>query len=91
MVLDRKCTKDWKIPNTNTTLEKGTGVFIPIFSLHMDSEYFPEPEKFDPDRFSEENKKNIPPFTFLPFGDGPRICIGITDTHLNDLDSNCRF
>jgi cytochrome P450 family 9 len=42
----------------------------------MDPKYFPNPEKFDPYRFSDENKGNIQSGTFLPFGIGPRICLG---------------
>lgn len=68
----RKCTKDYEIPGTKLRIEKGTLVEIPVFSLHHDSEYFPDPEKFDPERFSPENVKSQVPFTFLPFGEGPR-------------------
>jgi cytochrome P450 family 9 len=42
----------------------------------MDPKYYPNPEVFDPERFSEKNKHNIKPFTFSPFGVGPRACIG---------------
>jgi cytochrome P450 family 6 len=42
----------------------------------MDPEVFPDPERYDPERFSEENKKARHPFMYLPFGDGPKYCIG---------------
>lgn len=42
----------------------------------MDPKYFPDPEKFDPYRFSDENKDKIQSGSFLPFGIGPRMCIG---------------
>lgn len=48
-----------------------------MFSLHYDENYFPDPEKFIPHRFSDENKGNIKPFTYMPFGVGPRNCIGM--------------
>jgi cytochrome P450 family 9 len=57
-------------------IEKGKFFMIPIFSYHRDSQYFPEPEKFNPDRFSFENRHNIDQDTYLPFGIGPRNCIG---------------
>lgn len=49
---------------------------LPIYDIHHDEQYYENPSKFDPDRFSDENKKHIKPFTYLPFGAGPRICIG---------------
>lgn len=49
---------------------------FPVYGFHHDSKYFPNPEKFDPERFSDENKHNIIPGTYLPFGIGPRNCIG---------------
>lgn len=52
---------------------------IPVYSLHRDENYYPDPEKFDPTRFSPENKsvKTIVDMPYLPFGEGPRNCIGI--------------
>lgn len=44
--------------------------------LHYDAEYYPEPEMFIPERFTDEEKQRRLPFTYLPFGEGPRICIG---------------
>ncbi|KRT82368.1 cytochrome P450, partial [Oryctes borbonicus] len=74
--LNRICTKDYKLPNANVTIEEGTAILVSNLGIHWDPEYYPNPEKFDPDRFTEENKRTRPTFTFLPFGEGPRICIG---------------
>ena len=64
-------------PESNDyTAEPNSLYFIPIYGLHHDSKYFPEPKKFDPERFSDENKNNINPYAYLPFGLGPRKCIG---------------
>lgn len=67
-VLTRKCTEDYKVPNTNLIIPKGTQCTIPIYSIHHDKEYYPEPDVFDPERFSNENVANRKPFTYLPFG-----------------------
>lgn len=73
----RQSVKDYKIPGTDLTIPAGTNIEIPIYSLHHDPEYYPEPSKFDPERFSPENSKDRHQFTFLPFGEGPRNCIGL--------------
>lgn len=75
-LLDRVCIKDYKIPDSDVILKKGTQVLIPILGIQNDPEYYPNPEVFDPDRFSTQNKSTRPQFTYLPFGDGPRNCIG---------------
>ncbi|XP_055696269.1 probable cytochrome P450 6a20 [Lutzomyia longipalpis] len=77
VVLFRDCVKEYKIPNTNQTIEKGKLIFIPVMGIHMDPEYYPNPEIYDPDRFTPENVKKRDPATYLPFGDGPRNCIGM--------------
>lgn len=47
-----------------------------MYSIHNDPKYYPNPEVFDPERFTTEEKDKRPNGTFLPFGDGPRHCIG---------------
>nr|CAD7599514.1 unnamed protein product [Timema genevievae] len=77
VVVDRECLRTYTIPGTHIILEKGEVVLLPIYAIHRDPENFPDPEVFDPERFSDENKNNIKPFTYLPFGMGPRNCIGM--------------
>ncbi|KAK4879863.1 hypothetical protein RN001_008009 [Aquatica leii] len=74
--LDRRCMHDYKLPNSNFILKKGTPVYIPMLGLHHDPNHFPNPELYDPERFSDENKDSITSFTYIPFGEGPRNCIG---------------
>lgn len=73
---DRTCTIDYKIPGTDYTVAKGSGIMIPIMAIHHDPEIYPDPETFNPERFSPENKHKINPYTFLSFGAGGRNCIG---------------
>ncbi|XP_076236988.1 cytochrome P450 6AQ1 [Calliopsis andreniformis] len=75
--VDRRAMVDYKLPGTNVVLKKGTGVYIPMVALHNDPQYYPDPDKYDPERFSEENKKNRPSCVYFPFGEGPRNCIGM--------------
>ncbi|KAL1495017.1 hypothetical protein ABEB36_010507 [Hypothenemus hampei] len=79
--LNRICTKDYFIPaiksgEKDLVVEKGCLVVIPTYGIHMSPEYFPDPDRFDPDRFCDANKTKIIPGTYLPFGRGPRNCIG---------------
>jgi len=76
-ILNRECTKDYKIPGTDVVLEKGLATVIPVLALHHDPKYYPEPERFDPERFNEDEKAKRHQYVYLPFGEGPRICIGM--------------
>ncbi|KAH9508581.1 hypothetical protein Btru_052073 [Bulinus truncatus] len=61
----------------DVTIPKGAGVIIPLDMIMKDPKYFPDPEKFDPERFSEGNVAKRDPMSFMPFGYGPRQCIGM--------------
>ena len=57
-------------------IHKGVFVFLSPYTMQRNSAYYPEPDLFDPDRFTPEREKQLPRYTFIPFGAGPRICIG---------------
>ncbi|XP_001653043.3 LOW QUALITY PROTEIN: cytochrome P450 9b2 [Aedes aegypti] len=78
-VTNRACVKTYAFEEndgTTVTIEEGQVVHIPVQSFHRDSNYFPDPLRFDPERFSDENKHVINQDAFLPFGSGPRNCVG---------------
>lgn len=64
-VADTLCGRD---------IRPGDTVIIPIYALHRNHQLWPEPDAFNPDRFAD--RKTIERYAYLPFGDGPRICIG---------------
>ncbi|BES99062.1 cytochrome P450 [Nesidiocoris tenuis] len=72
LALGKICVETTKIGDV--VVEKGTKVFIPISSLHMNPKYHEDPTKFNPERF--EDMKSIRSCTFMPFGEGPRACLG---------------
>ncbi len=57
-------------------IPRGAQILISSYSMHRDPALFVEPDKFDPERFSAEREAAIPKFAYLPFGGGPRVCIG---------------
>ncbi|KAL0841595.1 hypothetical protein ABMA28_015254 [Loxostege sticticalis] len=80
IITDRKCVKPFDLPPPREggkpyRLNPGDIVYNMVNAIHLDPKYYPEPETFIPERFSDANKHNIAPFTFMPFGMGPRACI----------------
>nr|XP_021182033.2 cytochrome P450 6B6-like [Helicoverpa armigera]WRX06084.1 CYP6AN1 [Helicoverpa armigera] len=73
--LHRVCAKKYKIEELGITIDPDVKIIIPLQGIQNDEKYFEHPEKFMPDRFndtSEERNK----FAYMPFGEGPRQCIG---------------
>lgn len=75
--LIRVCENDYKIKDTNLVIEKDTFVIIPTTSIQRDPEYWPEPDVFNPERFTDQEIESRHNCAYLPFGDGPRVCIGM--------------
>ncbi|KAJ2938482.1 hypothetical protein O0L34_g12927 [Tuta absoluta] len=73
--LPRAAKNDYKI-DENLTIPAQMPVYVNGIGMQYDPDYFPEPDKFIPERFLPENEKNIVPFTYFPFGEGPRNCVG---------------
>ena len=71
----RECKQTCAVTD-DLIIEKGISVTLPIFLIHRNPKYWPNPEKFDPERFNPNNERSYPTFAFLPFGQGPRNCIG---------------
>nr|ULR85499.1 cytochrome P450 [Spodoptera frugiperda] len=72
--LTRQCVQNTVLPVGNIPVEKGTKMFTPIYAIHHDPELYPDPEVFDPERFSKDRRPNDD--IYMPFGMGNRTCIG---------------
>ncbi|CAG2108121.1 unnamed protein product [Medioppia subpectinata] len=77
VIIGRIAAQDYRLGNTGITVYKGRVVEIPVYAIHHSEEYYPNAEMFIPDRFLPENRHQIIPYTYLPFGSGPRNCIGM--------------
>ncbi|XP_041978535.1 cytochrome P450 9e2-like [Aricia agestis] len=81
VIMDRVCTREYNLGKANDDatdyiMRKGDVLTVPVWSIHRDPQYFSDPLKFDPERFSDDNKHSIHPMAYMPFGVGPRNCIG---------------
>ncbi|XP_075979728.1 cytochrome P450 6B6-like [Anticarsia gemmatalis] len=75
--LQRKALVDYKVPGTDVVVKKGQIVIVSVNGIHHDEKYYPNPEVFDPDRFEPELAGARHPCAYMPFGVGPRNCIGM--------------
>ncbi|XP_071785157.1 cytochrome P450 3A24-like [Asterias amurensis] len=71
---DRICQSDCVVKGVQ--IPKGVMVEVPVWVVHHDPETWPEPYKFDPDRWVPEKRGKMHPMSWIPFGAGPRKCIG---------------
>lgn len=76
--LERICTKEFRDPESGLVIPKGTLVSIPVMGLHHDPQFYHNPYVFDPEgHFGPEQRKERSPYAHMPFGSGPRNCIGM--------------
>jgi cytochrome P450 family 3 subfamily A len=77
LFVTREAVEDFDLKDAKATIiPKGTVIQAPVWQIHRDPTIYPNPSKFDPERFSPENKKHLHAMSFLAFGAGPRICLG---------------
>ncbi|MCA1812556.1 MAG: cytochrome P450 [Halobacteriales archaeon] len=73
-ILTRQAVRDTGI--AGQAVRRGDSVIVSEWLVHRDARWWPEPERFDPGRFAEEQEKARHEFAYFPFGGGPRLCIG---------------
>ena len=77
-MLERPCTKEYKLPNTEgLIIKKGDIIRINNIGICFDPDIFPNPDEWNPDNFSKENREKRNPYTFLAFSLGPRNCLAM--------------
>jgi cytochrome P450 len=59
-------------------INPGEWIFISPYTMHRSTQYFEDPQRFNPERFTEDREKELPRYAYFPFGGGPRVCIGNT-------------
>ncbi|CAK9813607.1 Cytochrome P450 4g15 [Anthophora plagiata] len=75
-IIARSINQDVKIVTNNYVLPKGSTVLISPYRIHRLEEFYPNPDKFDPDNFLTEKMQSRHYYSFIPFSAGPRSCVG---------------
>ncbi|XP_045764492.1 cytochrome P450 6B6-like [Maniola jurtina] len=83
-ILQRVCASKYTIPQLDITLDPGVKIIIPVQAIQNDEQYFPNPSEFRPERFTAKEVNARPKYVYMPFGEGPRACIG---TRLGQMQS----
>ncbi|XP_032826367.1 cytochrome P450 3A8-like [Petromyzon marinus] len=86
---DRVCKKTTVV--NDLVIPKGVVVTVPLWVLHYDPQYWDEPHEFRPERFTKEAKEARDPYCYLPFGHGPRNCIGMRFALMSVKIAVCRI
>ncbi|CAO3592069.1 unnamed protein product [Absidia cylindrospora] len=74
--LSKYCKKECIVPH-GYKVPADTGVSVQVYAMHHNEKVYPDPSRFDPDRFSPEEEQKRSRFAWLPFSTGPRACIGM--------------
>ena len=75
-MLTREVSEKYTFRGTKITIDKGMTVWIPAYGIQRDPNIYPNPDKFDPERFNDDAVASRHPMSYLSFGNGPRNCIG---------------
>jgi len=75
-ILMRQSTSSYTFNGSKVNISKGQKVWISVYAIHRDPNIYPKPDVFDPERFNDEAVQSRHAMSYLPFGDGPRNCIG---------------
>lgn len=86
--LSREAMETYTFTGTKVTISKGQQVFLPVYAIQRDPDIYPNPDNFDPERFTDDKIKTRHSMALLPFGDGPRHCSGKTCSSIKILIFN---
>ncbi|CAG2169442.1 unnamed protein product, partial [Oppiella nova] len=75
-VVKRVAKYDYPLADTGLVIEQGQQINIPTGAINYSSKYYQDPFTFNPDRFTPANRNRIDTYAYLPFGTGPRMCVG---------------